>query len=250
MQSRVSFGVDIGGSGIKGAVVDLASGSFVGERRRVETPRPSTPGALAAAVGEVVRDRDWEGALGCAFPGVVTSGVVRTAFNLDPSLVGVDVAGVLAAALGRQVLVMNDADAAGVAEVAFGAARGQPGLVVLTTLGTGIGSALVHDGVLVPNSELGHLKVDGRDAELGASAAAREREKLSWDAWAERLQRFYRELEDYLWPDLFVVGGGVSRKADRFLSLLELRTPIVPAELRNRAGIVGAALQAAKAALG
>jgi polyphosphate glucokinase len=161
---------------------------------------------------------------------------------VDPGWVGVNIEELLGDAAGDPVRAVNDADAAGMAEVTFGAARGHAGLVILITLGTGIGTALIHNGVLVPNSELGHLDLDGRDAESQASAGAREREQLTWQRWAERLQRYFRCLEDYLWPDLFVVGGGVSRRADRFLPLLDLRTPIVAAHLRNEAGIIGAAL--------
>ena len=243
----LGLGVDIGGSGIKGAIVDLRSGALATERFKVATPQPSTPAQVAKAVAGVVRRFSWVGPIGAAFPAVVTSGTARTAANVDRSWIGTNVEAVLGEALGAGVTAVNDADAAGVAEVAFGAAKGKRGLVILTTLGTGIGSALIHDGVLVPNCELGHLELDGGDAEVRASAGAREREALSWGRWAKRLQRYYRAVEDYLWPDLFVVGGGVSRRADKLLPLLELRTPIVAAELHNEAGIVGAALLAAAA---
>jgi polyphosphate glucokinase len=241
-------GVDIGGSGIKGAVVNLATGALVGDRCKTDTPKPATPAAVAAAVADVVRHLDWDGPLGVTYPGAVTAGVARTAANVDAGWIGTSIVDVVGDATGMEVTALNDADAAGVAEAAFGAARGHGGLVVVTTLGTGIGTALLHGGVLIPNSELGHLELDGVDAETRASAGAREREDLSWSAWARRLQRYYRALEDWLWPELFVVGGGVSRKADKFLPMLELRTPIVPAALRNGAGIVGAALLAAEAA--
>lgn len=241
------FGVDIGGSGIKGAVVDLTTGLLVGERHKVLTPQPSTPEAVAQAVAEVTQHFGWDGRFGATFPAPVTAGVARTAANVDPSWIGTNIEEVLGASTGCDVTALNDADAAGVAEVAFGAAKGHQGLVIVTTLGTGIGTALIHRGVLIPNSELGHLEVDGQDAELRASAAAREREDLGWGEWARRLERYYQALERYLWPDLFVVGGGVSRKADKFIDRLELRTPIVAASLRNEAGIVGAALHAAGA---
>jgi polyphosphate glucokinase len=234
------FGVDIGGSGIKGAVVDLDSGTLVGDRLKVLTPQPSTPDAVAKAVAQVTGHFGWDRPFGATFPAPVVAGVARTAANVHPSWVGTNIEDVLGAATGRDVTAMNDADAAGVAEAEFGAARDQQGLVIVTTLGTGIGTALIYRGQLVPNSELGHLEVDGRDAEIGASAAAREREDLSWAEWARRLER-------YLWPHLFVLGGGVSRKADKFIDRLDLRTPIVPAGLRNEAGIVGAALHAARA---
>jgi polyphosphate glucokinase len=240
------FGVDIGGSGIKGAVVDLDTGLLIGERHKLLTPQPSTPDAVAEVVAEITRHFDWDGPLGATFPAPVTGGVARTAANVDPSWIDANIEEVLSAATGCPVTAMNDADAAGVAEAAFGAARGHEGLVILTTLGTGIGTALIYGGVLIPNSELGHLEVGGHDAELGASAGAREREDLGWGEWARRLERYYQALERYLWPELFVVGGGISRKADKFLDRLHLRTPIVAAELRNEAGIVGAAVHAAR----
>lgn len=238
------FGVDIGGSGIKGAVVDLDTGALVGERLKVPTPQPSTPKAVAGAVAEIVRHFGWTGPFGTTFPAPVTAGVARTAANVDPSWVGTNIEEVLSKATGLDATALNDADAAGVAEAAFGAARGHDGLVIVTTLGTGIGTALLFGGVLIPNSELGHLEVDGEDAEHHASAGARERENLSWGEWARRLERYYEALERYLWPDLFVVGGGVSRKADKFLDRLHPRTPIVAAALRNEGGIVGAAMHA------
>lgn len=243
----VGVGVDVGGSGIKGAVVDLITGAFVGERVKRATPQPATPDAVAGTVTEVIGELGWRGPIGCTFPGVVTAGVARTAANVDASWIGTDIQAVIGVDVGAPVTALNDADAAGVAEVAFGAARGAKGLVLVTTLGTGIGSALVCAGRLVPNAELGHIELDGVDAETRASAGAREREELSWSEWAERLQRYFRAVEDYLWPDLIVVGGGVSRRAEKFLPLLDLRTPILPAKLENRAGIVGAALTAARA---
>ncbi|MGH9094003.1 MAG: polyphosphate--glucose phosphotransferase [Acidimicrobiales bacterium] len=241
---RRGFGVDIGGSGIKGAVVDLDAGALDGPRWKVQTPQPSTPEAVSEAVAEVVRHFDWRGPVGATFPAAVTGGVARTAANVHPSWLGTNIEEVLGAAIGAEVTALNDADAAGLAEVTFGAAKGQDGLVVVTTLGTGIGTALIYRGVLIPNSELGHLEVDGHDAETRASAGAREHQNLSWEKWAARLERYYQALERYLWPDLFVVGGGVSRKAAKFLPLLDLRTPIVAASLQNEAGIIGSALQA------
>lgn len=244
------FAIDIGGSGIKGAPVDLATGVLASERLKLATPMPSTPVAVAAAVAEIVRHFGWEGPVGCTFPAVVTRGVARTAANVDRSWIGTDITAVVGDAIGHPVLAVNDADAAGVAEATFGAAQGRDGLVVLTTLGTGIGTALIFRGELIPNSELGHIEVKGVDVETRASAAARENGGLTWERWAGRLQAYYARLENYLWPDLFVVGGGVSRRADKFLPLLTLRTPIVPAQLRNDAGIIGAALLAARAHVG
>ena len=239
------FGVDVGGSGIKGALVDLVKGSLVGERFKVGTPSPSTPEAVGQAIEEVVEHFGWQCALGVTYPGVVTDGVARTAANVDKGWIGTSIPEVVATATGLESIAVNDADAAGVAEVRFGAALDHPGLVVVATLGTGIGTALLSGGKLVPNSELGHIELDGVDAETRASAAAREREGLSWPKYAKRLTRYFAALESWLWPDLFVVGGGISRQSDKFLPLLEIRTPIVPAVLRNGAGIVGAAVLAA-----
>ena len=244
----LGFGVDIGGSGIKGAVVDLDEGVLASERYKILTPQPSTPAAVAGAVAEVVGHFGWQGPLGCTFPAVVQRGVARTAANVDQGWIGTNIGAVVGAATGLEVTVVNDADAAGFAEGYWGAAKGVSGLVVVVTLGTGIGTALVHNGVLVPNSELGHIELDGEDYEIRASAAAREREGLSWEKWAKRLQRYFSALEFYLRPSLFVVGGGVSRRADRFLPLLALETPIVPAKFQNEAGIAGAAYLASEMA--
>ncbi len=245
--STIGFGIDIGGSGIKGAPVDLATGEFTAERLRIPTPQPSTPAAVAETVARLVASFDLAPGtpLGVTFPAVIQHGVARTAANVDDAWIGTDVSAVLGAATGRRVLTVNDADAAGYAETVYGAARGHAGAVLVVTLGTGIGSCLVVDGTLVPNTELGHLEVDGRDAESRASDAARERDDLDWEQWAERLQRYFRVVEDLLWPDLIVVGGGVSKRHTQFLPFLDLRTPIVPAGLRNAAGIVGAAALAA-----
>ena len=241
------FGIDFGGSGIKGAPVDLDSGDFAGDRVRIPTPQPSTPEAVAEVLVELLgRFPESGGSAGITVPGVVRHGVVSSAANIDSAWIGTDADALFTEATGRDVHVVNDADAAGLAEVRFGAARGRQGLVLVTTLGTGIGSALVHDGVLVPNSELGHLEIDGHNAESRAAASAREREDLSMEDWAERLTTYYRTLEKLFSPDLFVVGGGISKRADEFLPLLGIDTEIVPAKLRNKAGIVGAALYAAE----
>ncbi|MBO1750651.1 ROK family protein [Actinotalea sp. BY-33] len=242
-----AFGIDIGGSGIKGAPVDLVVGELSADRVRIPTPQPATPDTVAATVAELVNSFDLprDVPVGVTFPAVIQHGVARSAANVDDSWIGTDVSKVVARATGRHVLAVNDADAAGYAETLFGAARGREGTVLVVTLGTGIGSCLVVDGTLVPNTELGHLEIDGHDAESRAADSAREREDLSWDQWAERLQRYFRVVEDLLWPDLIVVGGGVSKKHEKFLPLLDLRTPIVPAGLRNAAGIVGAAALAA-----
>ena len=245
-----AFGIDIGGSGIKGAPVDLATGQFTAERLRIPTPQPATPGAVAATVSEIVTSFDVRATLpvGVTFPAVVHHGVARSAANVDDSWIGTNIQDVVGEALGRPVHAVNDADAAGYAEVRYGAAAGARGVVLVVTLGTGIGTTLIADGRLVPNFELGHLEIDGFDAETRAADSAREREGLSWEDWALRLQRYFGVLENLLWPDLIVVGGGVSKHADKFLPLLHLRAPIVPARLRNAAGIVGAAALAARAA--
>jgi polyphosphate glucokinase len=243
------FGIDFGGSGIKGAPVDPDRGDFAADRVRIETPSPSTPQAVATLFADLLdRFPESVGPVGVTVPGVVRHGVVHSAANIDKSWLGTDADALFTKATGRDVHVVNDADAAGLAEVRYGAARGRGGLVIVTTLGTGIGSALVHDGVLVPNSELGHLEIDGHNAESRAANSAREAEDLSWAHWARRLTTYYRTLEKLFSPDLFVVGGGVSKKADLFLPLLDLDTEIVPAVLLNKAGIVGAALYASEQA--
>lgn len=247
------LGIDIGGSGVKGAPVDLATGELTTDRLRIDTPKPATPDAVADVVAQIAErfaDQAGSSPVGVTIPGIVRQGVMRSAANIDKSWVGTDVNRLFSTRLGRPVTVLNDADAAGVAERYYGAAKDIPGTVFLATLGTGIGTALLVDGVLVPNCELGHLELDGHDAETRAAASAREREKLDWAAWAQRLQRYFSHIEMLFSPDLIVVGGGVSRKAHKFLPLLELGTPIVPATLRNQAGIVGAAWFATHAAGG
>ncbi|HET7067048.1 MAG TPA: ROK family protein [Nocardioides sp.] len=243
--SDLPFGIDFGGTGIKGAPVDLERGELTGERARIDTPRPSTPTAVAEVFAELLeRFPDSQGPVGVTVPGVVVKGVVSSAANIDKHWIGEDADRLFTDRTGRDVHVVNDADAAGLAEVRYGAAKGRRGLVIVTTLGTGIGSALVYDGVLVPNSELGHLEIDGHDAEKRAATSARVREDLSWDDWAKRLTTYYSKLEQLFSPELFVVGGGISKKADQFVPLIEIETEILPARLRNAAGIVGAALYA------
>jgi polyphosphate glucokinase len=244
-QNKPVLGIDIGGSGIKGAPVDLATGELTTDRLKIATPEQSTPQNVAKVVGEIVAhfsDQIGDGPLGVTIPAVVTHGRTRSAANIDKSWIDAEAEKIFEDHLGRDIMLVNDADAAGMAEVRYGAAKDHPGLVVLTTLGTGIGTAIIYRGVLVPNSELGHIEVDGHDAETRAASSAKEREDLSYKVWATtRLQRYYEVLEALLWPDLIVVGGGVSRKADKFLPLLKLKTEIVAAELQNTAGIVGAA---------
>ncbi len=247
--TRAAFGVDIGGSGIKGAPVDLKTGELTRDRYRIETPQPATPSAVGATVAKVIARFKLppETPVGVTFPGVVQQGVVRTAANLDPSWIDVNLRGVIRTRARRDVRVMNDADAAGYAEYKYGAAEGKDGLVLMVTLGTGIGTALIADGRLVPNTELGHVIIDGKDAEEYAAESARERHDLDWAAWAAHVSRYLQEMERLLWPDLIIIGGGVSKDYEEFVPLLDLRAPVVPAALRNEAGIVGAAAQAAEA---
>jgi polyphosphate glucokinase len=238
------FGVDIGGSGIKGGLVDLEVGQLVGERIRIETPQPSLPDPVYGVVAKIVGSFGWTGQIGVTFPGVMKNGVAHTAANVDKSWIGTDVDAGLEKLIPGSVVTLNDADAAGLAEMRYGAGRDQGGVVLMLTFGTGIGSALFTDGHLVPNTEFGHIQVDGGDGERRASAAARERENLDYPAWARRVDRYLDVLEAGLWPDLIIVGGGVSKKAHKWVPLLTTRTPVVPAQLQNDAGIVGAALAA------
>jgi polyphosphate glucokinase len=239
------LGIDIGGTGVKGAVVDTKKWVFVTDRLRIETPQPATPDAVADVVARIVEHFDWDGRIGCTFPGVIMHGTCLTAANLDKSWIGVHVSKQFSKATGGlNVTVLNDADAAGVAEQAFGAAKDNEGLVTMLTLGTGIGCALLYHGALIPNMELGHLPLNGMDAERYAAESAREREDLTYEAWAARLSEYFQLLENLIWPDLFVIGGGISKNPDPWMPLIRCRTPIVPARLRNKAGIVGAALHA------
>jgi polyphosphate glucokinase len=238
------IGVDVGGTGIKGALVDTELGELVTARIRVPTPHPGTPGQVARTVSEIVGQVDAAGAVGVTLPAVVRSGIVETASNIDASWIGTDAAALLEAELARPVVVVNDADAAGVAEVRWGAGRDVSGTVVVITLGTGIGSGLFIDGCLVPNTELGHLHLHHGDAEDWAAESIREHDDLSWRKWAARVDAYLHTLEALLWPTLIIVGGGVSKKADKFLPHLTVRTPVVAAQLHNEAGIAGAALLA------
>ncbi len=237
-----AFGIDIGGSGMKAAVVDLATGDLVTERYRIDTPQPATPDAMAEVVVDLVRHHGWDGSVGCAFPAVVRHGLVGSAANIDESWLDVNADDVFTAALGVGVHMINDADAAGLAEVRYGVAAGRDGVVMMLTFGTGIGSGLFVDGVLVPNTELGHLELDGYDAEKRAAASVRKREGLSWPAWAERVERYLRHVEALFSPDLFVVGGGASKSPHKWLDLISIDTEIAVASMANNAGIVGAAL--------
>lgn len=239
------FGIDIGGSGVKGAKVDLGTGEFVGERIKIATPQPATPEAVADVVAEIVAQAQWDGPVGLTLPSVVTHQVARTAANIDHSWIGTNVHDLFGEALGgREVAVLNDADAAGLAEVAFGDEVCRSGAVIFLTFGTGIGSAFLSDGTLFPNTELGHMLIDGTEAEHLASSAVKDREELSYKKWAKRVDTVLQEFERLFNPAAFVVGGGISRKAEKWVPVLTVSTPVVAAKLRNRAGIVGAAMAA------
>lgn len=238
------LGIDIGGTGVKGAPVNVATGEFAAERFRVETPRPATPEAVADAARQIAQHFQWKGPIGCTLPSVVKRGVVMTAANIDPSWIGIDGEQLFTRTLKNPVVLMNDADAAGIAEMTFGAGRGEEGLVAVVTLGTGIGTALFNQRVLVPNSELGHLEINGKDAERTASNRVRELKELSWKKWSKNVTKYLSSLESLLWPDLFIIGGGVSKKGDKFIPRLDVRAPVVAAQLQNDAGIVGAAMAA------
>ncbi|MBP8918177.1 MAG: ROK family protein [Micropruina sp.] len=244
--STTGFGIDIGGTGIKGALVDLDVGALAGERVRIPTPQPATVPAVLDTVIAVVEQAGWVGPVGCTFPGIIRHGVVGSAANVDDSWIGTDLAAELSTRLGHRATVLNDADAAGIAEMRFGAGRDKKGVVLIATLGTGIGTALFVDGTLVPNTEFGHVELDGYDAEKRAAASIKENEGLSYKVWSKRLQRYFSHLELLLSPDLIIVGGGISKKSEKFLPRLELQAPIVPAQLLNQSGIVGAAAVSAE----
>ncbi|GAB2681695.1 ROK family protein [Saccharopolyspora gloriosae] len=248
MGTARGFGVDIGGSGIKGCPVDIDGGVLAEERMRIPTPHPSTPDAVADAVAEIAEKFGWSGPVGVTLPSVIKEGTAHSAANIDKSWIGTDAQGLFAERLGRDrgdVVVLNDADAAGLAEMRSGAGAGRSGLVVVLTFGTGIGSAMFLDGKLIPNTEFGHIEVEGHDAEKQAAASVKDDLDLSYPEWAPRVSRYIQGLEKFLWPDLFIAGGGVSKKAHKWLPLLDIRTPIVAATLKNDAGIVGAATAAA-----
>ena len=242
--SGVLLGIDIGGTGIKGAPVDLDKGELTTERFRLLTPKPATPEAVAKTVAEVVKHFGYEGRVGCTFPAVVKHGVVHTASNVDKSWIGTDARAAFEEATGCTFTITNDADCAGVAEMQFGAGAGRMGVVIVATLGTGIGTAVFHDGKLLPNTELGHIEIRGKDAEDRAADSVREAKKLDWKQWAKRVDEYLDQLESLMWPDLVIIGGGVSKKGEKFIPLLTPRCEVVAAKLLNEAGIVGAALTA------
>ena len=238
------LGIDIGGSGIKGAVVDTKTGVLTTPRLRIATPVPSKPNRVADVVWDIVDHFDWSGAVGCGFPSPVQNGITLTAANVHKKWAGTNAERLLSKATGCPFYVLNDADAAGIAEMTFGAGRKRKGVVIIVTIGTGLGTALFTDGHLLPNAELGHVELNSFDAESKASDAARKREKLSWKQWGRRFDKYIQHLERLFWPDLFILGGGVSKKSEKFMPYLNVRSKIVTAQLLNEAGIVGAALAA------
>jgi polyphosphate glucokinase len=240
------LGIDIGGSGIKGAPVNLETGELMAPRHRIPTPQPSKPKAVAKVVKKVARHFDWNGPIGAGFPAVIQHGVARTAANIHKSWVNTDAAKLFGKKTGCPVTVVNDADAAGIAEMAFGAGQGRNGVVLLVTIGTGLGTSVFIDGRLLPNTEFGHIEIDCEDAELMASDAARKEHDLSWKKWAKRLDNYLLRLEALIWPDLIILGGGVSKKHEKFIPRLTVQAEVVPAETLNEAGIIGAALAAAE----
>jgi polyphosphate glucokinase len=245
-----AIGIDIGGTGIKGGLIDLDTGELISDRVKLPTPEGGRPDDIVQTTKTIVEQlaaEDPDAPVGVCFPAIVSHGVTLSAANVSKKWIDLHAEDLFEKALGRDIHFVNDADAAGYAEARFGAAKGKSGLVIMTTLGTGIGSALIYDGVLIPNAELGHLEVDGHDAESRAAYSAKEREDLSWEKWAKRLQKYYSTLEFLFTPDLFIVGGGVSKNYKEFLPLLDLKTEIVPAVYRNNAGILGAAALADRA---
>src|SRR6266508_151690 len=240
------LGIDVGGSGIKGAPVDTETGQLVAERVRIKTPKSAEPEPMAQVVKEIAAFFNWNGPIGIGFPAPIKGGVAMMAANVSPKWIGLNVDDLFTQVTGCDCTMINDADAAGLAEMKFGAGRGQPGTVIMVTLGTGIGSAIFYGGGLLPNTEFGHAQLNGRDAEYYSSDAARHREDLSWKKYAKRLALYLMMMERLFWPDLFIVGGGISKASEKYLPLLTVETPTVPAQLRNQAGIIGAALAARK----
>lgn len=238
------LGIDIGGSGIKGAPVDTETGSLLAPRYRIPTPYPAKPNPVTEVVAEIVHHFQWKGLVGCGFPSALHAGEVLTAANIHRKWLGVNAAAKFSESVGCPTWVVNDADAAGVAEMAFGAGAGRQGVVLIVTIGTGLGTAIFTDGQLLANTEFGHIEINGQDAEINASDAARKREKLSWKRWARRFNRYLQTMEKLVWPDLVILGGGAVKKYEKFMPYLDLKAEIVPAQLLNEAGIVGAAVAA------
>jgi len=238
------LGIDVGGSGIKGAPVDTEAGTLLAERFRIKTPKSGEPQPMAEVVAEIARHFNWQGSIGIGFPAPIKAGVAMMAANISPKWVGVNADDLFTKVTGCDCTMINDADAAGLAEMKFGAGLGQPGTVIMITLGTGIGTAIFHRGHLLHNTEFGHMEMDGMDAEHQASDAVRQREELSWKKYAKRLNKYLLQMEKLFWPDLFIIGGGISKESEKYVPLLTITTPVVTAQLLNQAGIVGAALAA------
>lgn len=239
------LGVDIGGSGIKGAIVDTETGEFVGERHRIDTPKPATPEAVAEVLAQLTSHFNWHGPVGCGFPASIQHGVARTAANLSSDFIGTDIDKLFSETTQCPCFCLNDADAAGIAEMHFGVGAGQNGVVLLITIGTGLGTAFFTDGVLLPNTELGHAYMaNGKEGEHYASDAVRKKEDLGWKSWGQRFNKYLCLMEDLFWPDLIILGGGASKKFDKFKQQISVKAPIKPAALLNQAGIIGAALHA------
>lgn len=239
------LGIDIGGSGIKGALVDIHTGELATERHRIPTPQPAKPDAVAEVVAEIVQHFEYDGPIGITFPAVVKGGVTLSAANVDDEWIGIDAEGLFEETTGKRVLVLNDADAAGIAEFTYGAGKGNSGTVIVLTFGTGIGSAIFVNGRLIPNTEFGHMELKGMDAEHYAANSVRKDEDLSWKKWAKRVSKFLNAMDTLFSPDLYIFGGGVSKKHEKFFEYLKTDTPVTPATLLNEAGIIGAALAAA-----
>ncbi len=242
MKLRKILGIDIGGSGVKGAIVDTKKGELITERYRIPTPQPATPEAVAKVITKITKHFDWHGPVGAGFPGVIQQGVARTAANVDNSWIDKDLNKLFSKATGCKVHVVNDADAAGMAEVKFGAGQGKMGTLLLVTVGTGLGTVIFSNGELVPNLEMGHIILHGADAELYATDAARKKLDLDWDTWADRFNEYLLRMEELVWPDMIIIGGGVSKKEDKFSKHITTKAKVVPAKLMNEAGIVGAAM--------
>ena len=240
------LGIDVGGSGIKGAPVDVETGQLLAERLRIKTPKNGEPEPIAQVVKQIAQSFNWNGPIGIGFPAPIKGGVALMAANVSEKWVGTNADALFSKVTACECTMINDADAAGLAEMTFGAGRGQPGTVIMITLGTGIGTAIFHRGQLLPNTEFGHLEVEGEDAEFRASDAARQREELSWKKYAKRLNKYLSAMENLFWPNLFIIGGGISKESEKYLPLLTIETPIVTAQMLNQAGIVGAALGALK----
>ena len=238
------LGIDIGGSGIKGAPVDISTGELLAERYRIKTPKGAKPEPVAETVAKITSYFDWKDPVGIGFPAPIKSGIAMMAANISEKWVGVNADELFSKMTGCPCTTLNDADAAGLAEMEFGAGKGQPGTVIVLTLGTGIGTAIFRGGRLLPSTEFGHVEIKCKDAELRASDFARQRDNLSWKKYAKRLNQYLTAMERLFWPDLFIIGGGISKEHEKFLPLLTVDTPVVPAQQFNNAGIVGAALAA------